>query len=506
MKMITTNVKTTTVVSGAKNNSKVTLAVEDIEMMSNSKEIKSIRNTKTIDDIIKKSSRKCNKVSAIEVFDDKEKDRLQYINADTLSRMEELCKRGYTFFTTLPTFKVEPSSHWNGLLGFAIIAGIIASTLAFTCWPRHNVISFPEYWYEPLIPLIITSRIFLAAFIIIEARMLLKAQEILTLRSFWLYYFFRALGDALLFLLIYCVWVKFLGFPHPMPRTFTVMNLFQALAIAPISNWLIFPSDMRSKNSSIRNKLFLFTLFNWLRMFMTIVYSFVPNLPFIRHEYLQLSVGLLFPMMETFNMWWNSKFTKWAFDCDLEIASIENIVTVQCCHSFSLTILLGSANISRWSTIILILADTVTNCWSVRNIIRHHRQGTEDAIAIRDRSLKFLALKEFLEVLVPIAYLLSFIGSYIGPNYDIIGGMGSDLGHHEKLSSLYEKLEETLIFMIAEALRGVVFAVVLWKFFGLSMYLSYCDVVKKYGLLILTVGAYANTAVYDCYLLVYKIF
>ena len=239
---------------------------------------------------------------------------------------------------------------------------------------------------------------------------------------------------------------------------------------------------------------------------MTIVYAFVPSLSFIRHEYWQLSVGLLFPMMETFNMWWNSKFTKWAFDCDLEIASIENIITVQCSHSFSLTIVLGSAEISRWSTIILILADSAINGWSVRNIIRHHRHGTEDAIAIRDRSLKFLALKEFLEVLVPIAYLLSFIGSYMGPNYGIIGGMGSDLGHHEKLSSLYEKLQETLIFMIAEVLRGVVFAVILWKFFGLSMYQSYCDVVKKHGLFILTLGAYANTTVNDCYLLAFKIF
>ena len=76
----------------------------------------------------------------------------------------------------------------------------------------------------------------------------------------------------------------------------------------------------------------------------------------------------------------------------------------------------------------------------------------------------------------------------------------------KKLSSLYEKLEEILLFMIAEALRGVIFAIVLWKFFGLSMYLSYCDVVRKYGIFILAVGAYANLAVNDCYLLAFKIF
>ena len=138
MEIFAVNVKTATAVPGRKNNSEVSLEVEDIEMMSDLKEIKSMRNTKNIDDMINQSSRKCNKVSTIEVFDEKEKDRYQYINADTLSRMKELCKPGYTFFTTLSTFKVEPSSNWNGLLGFAIIAGISAITLAFTCWPRQQ--------------------------------------------------------------------------------------------------------------------------------------------------------------------------------------------------------------------------------------------------------------------------------------------------------------------------------------------------------------------------------
>ena len=194
------------------------------------------------------------------------------------SWMQEVCESGYAFFTTLSNFKVEPSSHINGLLGLLIIVGISAITLIFTCWPRNNVILFPEYWYEPIIPRIMTLMICLAATNILEARMLLKAQEILTVRSFWLYYFFRVLGDVLLFLLIYSVWVKFLGFPHPMPRTLPFVALCNTLAIAPICNWLIFPAEMRSKNNPIRNKIFLLTLFNWMRILMTIVcWLIVPN-------------------------------------------------------------------------------------------------------------------------------------------------------------------------------------------------------------------------------------
>ena len=141
------------------------------------------------------------------------------------------------------------------------------------------------------------------------------------------------------------------------------------------------------------------------------------------------------------------------------------------------------------------------NGWSVRNIVRNRQQVTTHATVIRDMSLRLLALKEFLEILVPAVYVLSFTGSYLGPNYEILGGIGSDHWHHESVSSLYDKLEEVLIFMIAESIRGLTFAVILWKFCGLNMYSAYCDVIRNYGLLILTCGALINSTVNDCYLL-----
>ena len=37
---------------------------------------------------------------------------------------------------------------WPLLYGIASIVGPVASTLVYTLIPCHNVISFPEYWYE----------------------------------------------------------------------------------------------------------------------------------------------------------------------------------------------------------------------------------------------------------------------------------------------------------------------------------------------------------------------
>ena len=38
----------------------------------------------------------------------------------------------------------------EGLLGIAIIIGVSLQTLILTCWPQHNVMLHPEYWYEPI--------------------------------------------------------------------------------------------------------------------------------------------------------------------------------------------------------------------------------------------------------------------------------------------------------------------------------------------------------------------
>lgn len=233
-------------------------------------------------------------------------------------------------------------------------------------------------------------------------------------------------------------------------------------------------------------------------------YSIIPGLPLVQQENLQWSLAILFPVVKKLNMWLNTKFTRWAFECDQETATIEDIIFVGCIHSFSLTILLASSGIKYWTTYFLILADTLMNGLSLRKIIQLHQQGTELANQQRDRSLKTLALKEFLEILIPLVYCLSFTGSYFGPNYDIIGGMGSDLWHYQKVTSLYDKLHNILTLMMLESLRGVTFASVLWKLYGLNVYSAYCYVVRNFGWFILICGALSTSNVNGYYLSKYN--
>ena len=199
--------------------------------------------------------------------------------------------------------------------------------------------------------------------------------------------------------------------------------------------------------------------------------------------------------MKKFNLKWTSSYIHWAFESDDENGTIENIIVVGFMHSQSLTIVLGSSRISKLTTFILIISDTLINGSSFKDILQLHRQGTGIAQIQRDRQLRYLALKEFLELVVPAVYCLTFIGSYFGPNYDIIGGMGSDLWHHQKTSNPYGQLQNILIFTLIETFRGLGFGLVLWRFFGLNLYIGYCSIIEKFGWYIFFLGLYGNQMV-----------
>ena len=285
----------------------------------------------------------------------------------------------------------------------------------------------------------------------------------------------------------------------------TILMLLVLILVQPLATWVMIPQDIRTQESASPKRICSFIALIWLRVFMGSFYASIPGLPLVRQQHLQWSLAIMLPLLKKVNMWWNSKYSLWAFDTEREALNIENVVFIGCQHSFSLTIVLSSGPSTSWWTVyILILSDTMMNAWSFKNIIRLHKQGTDAANELRDTSLRCLALKEFLEILIPTVYCLAFTGSYLGPNYEIIGGVGSDIWHHEKVTNLTKKLQKIVIFMTLEFLRGIGFGVALFKFFKLNLYSGYCYVIRNYGWLLLFTGALQCTVVNGNYLLSLK--
>ena len=430
------------------------------------------------------SQQNLNQIYVIDIETNVQENQRNSIRSTTTSHHAPSRRQGQPINSTSVTSKIdsnpEKSSVADGLLGIVHVAGVTFSTLAITWWPQHNVVSFPEFWYEP-VPLFPIFSVFIAGYLFWDIKVLFNNQEFSTSNSFSILYFICLLGQWIAFALIYCIWTKYYGYPHPMPLYGGILHLINWFLIYPLAIWMMFPSNLKRRGSTCRKKVFSFIVFNVLRTLLTLGYTSIPSLPIVTNKNWQWTLGILFPLLKMMNTWWSKKFTRWVFDSDEEMTTTENIITIGAQHTLVLTVVLSSSQIEKWIPFILIFFDSLMNFLAYRNIIRLHQAGTPAANELRNRCLKYLALKEYLEFLVPSAFILSFVGSYMGPNYEIIGGMGSDLWHHEKTNNLIEKLQNIVVFMSMEMLRGIGFAIALKHRYGLSLYTGCGYIIRKFG-------------------------
>ena len=86
-----------------------------------------------------------------------------------------------------------PLSHGIGG-GILIILLAVASSTIVTIWPQHDIILHPEYWYEPLVPIIIGYFAISSGNIAIDCWTMMKIDLIKTWNAFFELYCFSSLG------------------------------------------------------------------------------------------------------------------------------------------------------------------------------------------------------------------------------------------------------------------------------------------------------------------------
>ena len=167
---------------------------------------------------------------------------------------------------------------------------------------------------------------------------------------------------------------------------------------------------------------------------------------------------------------------------------MSNLVTIICVgyhHSFSLAVLLSSNELNQTMAYMLMSSDFLFNTWSCLKMIMASQKGTENKKNAQDNALKCLAVKEFLEILVPATNCLSFMAAYFGPNAEIIGKVKNSYWIFVEVQSLWKKLSNLAIFLVIDAARGLTFGLVLLRYCKLDIYAAYCDILVNYGTLIL---------------------
>lgn len=237
-----------------KRNSEANISGEENDETSVTNEIQNIGNIDTTNSMASKQRANSNHAFVVKLLDKEENNARNDGQPNNGSQVESstsiraLFRQTYIHFMNNINRRLEVNSQLSGLLGIFIILSISVFTLIITCWPAHNVLLYPEYWYEQIIPVQCVYGFSSPLFFFIDVQLLLKAKEILTLRSLGIYYFLSVLGNVLLHVLMTIFWVKYLNFQFPLVHATAVFGLVNTFILSPLQTWIIFPKELKAKN------------------------------------------------------------------------------------------------------------------------------------------------------------------------------------------------------------------------------------------------------------------
>ena len=377
---------------------------------------------------------------------------------------------------------VEENVYLKSFCGIMIpfVAALYSTTI--TCWPQHNVILYPEYWYEPLGPSIISTIMIAVPAQLIGCSLVMKINFLLTIKNMVIMFLSDTCAFVSSYILVHIIWVYGAGYPHPMPFIGQFCWSIGAI-MRTVSFWFLFPRDLRVDDKNFRRRIIAYFCFTPLNMFIAVAYSQLPSLFFIVPSNWQWCVGLLIPIFKKMNMFVNSKLAFKAAGSDEVSARIVLICFVGSLHGLSVSLLLP--NVTTTTAYVVIFLDSIPNIWSFFALIKLKKRDLGITNSKLNDDFLCFTVKELFELLVPLVYILSFVIAYYGPNAEIFGNVKNDYWQYEKVEDLSEKMNILAAFILIDSIRGGIFAISLWITCKLNMFEAYCTLVVKYGIMIL---------------------
>ena len=95
-------------------------------------------------------------------------------------------------------------------------------------------------------------------------------------------------------------------------------------------------------------------------------------------------------------------------------------------------------------------------------------------------------IAELTEFLVPLAFLLTFIASYYGPNSTLIGNVGSSYWKYDAVDDGKQYVQNILMFFFIDFCSCVASAIVLWLFCRINLAKAFVTLEKELEIYLIT--------------------
>jgi hypothetical protein len=265
-------------------------------------------------------------------------------------------------------------------------------------------------------------------------------------------------------------WTTWLGNNHPIPFvgliSWAIVNI-----VCHAHLWFEFPSELRKQpnaRGSIRSY-FLYRLWSIIGGFqfiaLKIMFRKIP-IP------IQWIMSIILPLVRELNLWVLSKLLEKATNYDLTVPLVPKLTSTLALnigYAFFIAMLIADSPTAGTSNAILAV-DFIINLCSLFQIIKLHRKivtsegldAEKVIIKKKEETLKLFAI-EIVEFMAPLAYIITFLIAYYGPNATILGNIRNSDFAYKEVEDVENFVWALLKMFSADFVNLIISCIIFWK-------------------------------------------
>ena len=399
---------------------------------------------------------------------------------EILSILNEITKRFHSISTVIQS---------NEFLKWIFVFGLLfGSFSSITLVPYHNVIKFPEYCHEVLIPAVFGLYPCIVPFYLIQCSAILEYPPLRSPKTILCMYVTTAGSAILSYILVYLVWVVYLEYNPPMPL-FVYLLAYISMVTLFTRIWYQFPRYLR-KAPDYRKRLKAYYFYVlWVATF-TIQFLVIQKICVIINPQIQWIIAIVLTIAKKLNaMMLNHLLCKAAGSKKSKAKGMAKL-QVELAFSFTIVIMIGS-KATEVTTYSILGLNFLLNIILCLDIIRLHRKVADtniELIDVRNKTksemITELILNETVEFVVPVMFMTTFAITFYGPNASIIGNVRNDYWQYQKVDDIKLYLTGAIKMTLIDALSGLISLILLKLFCKINGIFIFIKIIRKYGLLL----------------------
>ena len=318
-----------------------------------------------------------------------------------------------------------------------------------------------------------------AAFLLVNTSLLTGLVQIFCLKVFMNVYLVGSLSMILFWSFCYYIWVHLFQFRYPLPMI-GALNSFVGVISMTLTIWVSLPGKWRKlPNFIFRMKYLVLALF--FILLMSVEYWIMSWLFFAIPHHLQWLLAFLLPITREVGGFLLAMICA---KVSPEKGSASEVLSINLSMSYhSLFLSVCIANTASDATIwILLINDFLINIGFALKIFfikRKSNHGYENKIS---ELVQILALAEFLEIIIPLGYLCSFVAAYYGPNADILGNVRNSYWQYQEVTDVWIACCNLFLLLFIDSLSFVVSFMMLYFVSKINLIKVLLFLLSEYGL------------------------